>query len=85
VAFTAQQPKDGDTIMHCGHVEGCMHWFQYDRAIRFQRPDKTHGESSWFAACDACVVRHGEKVMNYVRGDATWSGDAPTIEEVKES
>ena len=85
MGFTKQQPKDGDTIMHCGHIEGRMHWYQYEKPIRFQRPDKTHGEASWFAACDACVTKRGEKVVNYVRGDARWNGNAPAIEQVEES
>jgi hypothetical protein len=81
--FTKEQPKDGDTIMHCGHVVGCMHWFQYEKPIRFQRLDGTRDEASWFAACDPCFIRHGEKVVNYVRGDATWTGDEPAIERTE--
>jgi len=80
VAFIKEQPKDGDTIMHCGHVEGSMHWYQYAKPIGFQRLDGTGGEASWFAACARCVDRHGDRVVNFVRGDATWTGDAPTIE-----
>lgn len=80
MAFTKAQPKDGDTIMHCGHVEGSMQWFQYRKPIEFQRRDGSCGEASWFAACDRCVARHGDSVVNFVRGDGTWTGDAPTIE-----
>lgn len=85
MAFTKEQPKDGDRIMHCGHVVGRMHWFQYEKPIRFQRPDKSRGEASWFAACDACFIKRGEKVVDYVRGDATWNGDAPAIEKMEEA
>ena len=85
MAHTKEQPKDGDTIMHCGHVVGSMHWFQYDRPIGFQRPDGTHGRASWFAACEACFVRYGEDVTLHVRGDAVWTGDEPAIEEVESS
>lgn len=83
MAFTKEQPKDGDTIMHCGHVEGHMHWFQYERPISFERLDGTRGTSSWFAACEACFIRHGEKVVKYVRGDATWTGNEPAIERTE--
>ena len=79
MTFTKEQPKDGDTIMHCGHVTKSMHWFQYEEAIGFQRPDGTRGSASWFAACEACFIKRGAKVVNYVRGDATWTGDSPTI------
>jgi hypothetical protein len=83
MSFTKEQPKDGDTIMHCGHVVGSLHWFQYEKPIHFQRPDGTRGEASWFAACERCFVKHGEKVVRFVRGDGTWTGDEPTIERMK--
>jgi hypothetical protein len=85
-SFSDQQPKDGDTIMHCGHLDrGRMHWFQYERPLRFERPDGTRGEAEWFAACQPCYARHGEKVTQFVRGDGRWTGDAPVIEEVEEN
>jgi len=83
VAFTKEQPKAGDTIMHCGHLVGRMHWFQYEQPLKFQRPDGSRGAASWFAACDRCFVRHGEQVMDYVRGDGTWTGATPAIEKVE--
>jgi len=83
--FAKQQPKDGDTIMHCGHLDGSMHWFQYEQPIRFQRPDKSRGEATWFAACEACFLKRGDKVADYVRGDATWHGDEPFILETEEN
>jgi hypothetical protein len=85
MAFTKEQPKDGDTIMHCGHIGESMHWFQYSKPIRFQRFDGTHGEASWFAACERCFVKHGEKVTRFVRGDAQWTGNAPAIEKIEEN
>jgi hypothetical protein len=80
-SFTKQQPKHGDTIMHCGHVgDGKMHWFQYETPVQFVRPDRSRGEAEWFAACDSCFGKHGEKVVKFVRGDNVWTGDAPIIE-----
>ena len=82
MAFAKQQPKHGDTIMHCGHVDDRkMHWFEYETPVGFMRPDQTRGESKWFAACASCFVKHGAKVMKFVRGDRIWKGDAPTFEE----
>ena len=84
--FAKEQPKDGETIMHCGHLErGRMHWYQYEEPLKFQRLDGTRGQARWFAACDLCVSRHGEKVTRFVRGDDTWIGDEPVIEETVES
>lgn len=81
MAFAKQQPTHGATIMHCGHIDdGKMHWFQYETPIGFMRPDQSRGEAEWFAACEACFIKHGKKAVNFVRGDGVWTGDGPTIE-----
>ena len=91
MAFTKEQPEDGDTILHCGHLGQSArahhpaHWFKYVEPIRFERPDGTRGAAEWFAACEPCFVKHGEKVANYARGDSIWTGDAPAIERTKEN
>ena len=86
MAFTKDQPKDGDTILHCGHL-ACnathrypAHWFKFAEPTRFMRPDQSRGEAEWFAACEPCFVKHGEKAADFVRGDGVWTGDAPAIE-----
>ena len=87
MAFTKDQPQDGDTILHCGHlgrskiVQHPAHWFKFDGHIRFERPDGSRGEAEWFAACEPCFIKHGEKVANRARGDGVWTGDAPAIEK----
>lgn len=89
MAFTKDQPKDGDTILHCGHLgqrkfmQRPVHWFKFDKSIGFQRPDGSHGEAEWLAACEPCFVKHGEKVANRIRGDGIWTGDIPAIEKVE--
>lgn len=83
-SFSDQQPKDGDTILHCGHLgqdasaRGAAHWFKYDEPVRFERPDGSHGAAEWLAVCATCFVRYGDKAP--VRGDGQWTGDEPTIE-----
>jgi hypothetical protein len=87
VAFTKEQPKHGDTILHCGHLDRSAdhhhpaHWFQFAEPKRFIRPDQSRGEAQWFAACEPCYLKHGEKVTKFVRGDGVWTGDAPAIEK----
>lgn len=86
--FTKEQPKDGDTILHCGHLDAGaqeQRWrgFKYEEVLRFSRPDGTHGAAEWFAACDACFVRHGAQVAAFARGDGRWTGDAPAVQKVK--
>ena len=88
--FAEDQPKEGDTILHCGHLRARenilsrpAHWFKFDWRIGFQRPDGSHGEAEWFAACEPCLIEHGEKVTSRVRGDVIWMGDEPAIERVE--
>lgn len=87
MAFTKEQPKDGDTIMHCGHVVGCMHRFQYEKSIGFERHDGTHGEAAWFQrrqehehevhvllAVEDCDEKHVSCVWFGIDGSARWTG-----------
>ena len=75
--FTKDQPQDGEIVRHPAH------WFKFDGSISFQRPDGSHGEAEWFAACEPCLIKHGEKAATCVRGDAVWTGDEPVIEKVE--
>lgn len=86
MAFTKDQPKDGDSILHCGHMRQHGHWFKYaDGPVRFIRPDKTSVTAEWYVACDACFIKHGAEVARFPRGDGIWNGDAPIVEEVLRS
>lgn len=87
-AFTPDQPKHGDTILHCGHLGQSTthhpaHWFKFDGPLGFQRPDGSRGEAEWFAACEPCFIKHGETVANHVCGDSVWMGDEPAIMKVE--
>jgi hypothetical protein len=82
--FTDQKPRDGDTILHCGHLrqgQGPVHWFQYETIVRFERPDGTRGDAEWLVVCEPCFVEHG--VGATVRGDVQWTGDAPVFEKME--
>ena len=90
MAFTDEQPRDGDTILHCGHLgrsqpARAAHWFKFEGSVRFQRPDGSRGQAEWFCACEPCFVRHGEKVADFVRGDGVWTGGEPAIEKPEEN
>jgi hypothetical protein len=86
MSFTREQPKDGDTVMHCGHIsEYPAHWFQYEEALKFTRPDGTRGEAEWFVACEPCFLKHGERAPDFVRGDGRWIGNEPTIRKEVEA
>ncbi len=89
MAFTKEQPKDGDTILHCGHLGRSsrtarpVYWFKYDGTVRFERPDGSRGQAEWFAACEPCFVEHGEDVASRARGDGRWTGDEPAVEKAE--
>jgi hypothetical protein len=84
-AFAKEQPQDGDTILHCGHlgrsedVTRSPYWFQYEAPIRFARPDETSGEAAWFMICEGCFLKHGHEAP--VGGDIRWFGSDPVVYE----
>lgn len=86
MTFTKEQPKSGETILHCGHFERRhLHWFQSTELICFVRPDGTRGQAQWIAACEPCFVEHGDQVARFVRGDEIWQEDEPVIVEPAKS
>jgi len=62
--FADQQPKDGDCILHCGHINTNLnHFFKIqDGPTKFIRPDGTVGNSEWLVACDKCYKKAGEDI-----------------------
>lgn len=81
--FTAEQPKDGETVLHCGHLTGKTkwHWWRFRTPTKFTRPDGTEDVAHWQVACQACVdLAGGDDTKLTVRGDGTWNGNAPFVE-----
>jgi hypothetical protein len=64
--FLTEQPRDGEIILHCGHLEPehgeKWHWIQVegpapgDKAV-FERPDGSLGYSRWVCLCATCHRR----------------------------
>lgn len=81
--FTADQPKHGETIIHCGHMEvKTHHFYRIQVGGKFQRPDGTFGQATWQLACDNCqTLARGDVRKLPVRGDGIWQGDDPIIKE----
>jgi hypothetical protein len=79
-AWTPDQPRDGETVAHCGHVRDAVLWFHAPDPIRFRRPDGTFGETCWVVCCRDCFRRAGDDIGRVeVRGDGQWQGDEPTV------
>jgi hypothetical protein len=78
MTFASKQPKHGDQILHCGHINGPVNWLYMPKANKFTRPDGTTGMAHWIAACDRCFRRNGNPT---IRGDGIWQGDTPIIKK----
>lgn len=77
--FSARQFKDGDLVLHCGHVERPMHAFippGDEPAYEFTRPDGTPGVAAGLVQCDECV---SSPHMPVIVGESIWQGDAPVF------
>ena len=82
--FTKVQPKDGETVLHCGHLDAAgehgVHFWKYDPPVGFVRPNATTGLATWLCACGPCVATAlGNPDVIAIRGDGRWQGDAPVI------
>lgn len=80
--FTSEQPIDGETILHCRHIEKAkkMHWWKFAHEIYFRRPDGTVGTACWIASCHKCFVRSGGNGSKIdICGDSMWTGDDPVV------
>ena len=54
---TKIQPKDGDEMIHCGHLNAENHhfWKVPNGVLRFHRPDGTFGEAEWVVASTGAI------------------------------
>ena len=76
------QPRRGDRVVHCGHLDAPnWHWWKVV-GLAFRRPDGTEGQADWICACVQCYEA-AEKDPNKVqiRGDGIWQGNAPAVYE----
>jgi hypothetical protein len=82
--WTKEQPKDGDRVFHCGHVDAQrFHFFKGAGFFKSIRPDNStvSAINPWFILCDVCLFESGGDPAKSIRGDAIWKGNAPFVEE----
>lgn len=82
--FAAHQPRDGDYILHCGHVDGVVHFFRSKQPVKFTRPDKSFGMASWLLCCPSCFAHSNGDPTATIRGDGIWKGNKAVIMEDRE-
>lgn len=80
--WTKQQPKDGETVLCCGHRDAePYHWYEHDPPTSFSRPDLSVGLSRWTVLCETCnTACGGDTDKAEIREDFIWNGDDPFIE-----
>lgn len=84
--FTELQPREGETVLHCGHLdEPKFHFFAFDGvgrvAVPFMRPDGTKGLATFMALCDSCFEKNATQPERCIRGDAKWKGNVPFVKK----
>ena len=60
-----KQPSPGDVCIGCMHrpePEDNAHYYYRFAGIEFQRPDGTQGVAKWLLICDACFIKHGDRM-----------------------
>ena len=79
--FTEKQPKNGEVVLHCGHIDASPHeWSRLEgEPQHFTRPDGTTGEAHWVAECQVCFQERNFGDNLIIRGDGIWQGDEPII------
>ena len=81
--FASEQPKHGDRMIHCGHMDAHMdghHFFKLVPPMKFKRPDGTTDDAQWIIACDVCYhLAEGNAKKIQIKGDGTWKGDEPAV------
>lgn len=82
--FHEHQPKDGDIVLHCGHIGmgRTFHCWMAPGGLGFRRPNGTEGRSKWITACQVCFQEAGGDAKRIlIRGDGTWLGDEPEFKK----
>jgi hypothetical protein len=85
MSFANQQPKDGDIILHCEHVEKNGHWFKIG-VCNFKRSDGSCGKTEWVLLCNDCYAdyelsdKKPDDMLRLITCDSKWIGNEPGIE-----
>ncbi len=68
----------GDVVVHCGHLDMGLHWFQPKTPIKFSVTDgesvDTVGWADWLCCCEQCFDSRGILHVT-MHGDGVWGID----------
>ena len=81
--YTEEQPKDGDIVLHCNHLDNPpLHFFKCVKPITAVGPDGESTIIQWLVCCNTCMLLHGADVGKIAWNQlSTWKGDEPFIEK----
>lgn len=80
--WAALQPKDGEIVMHCGHVGWSdSHWGHLADSPLIKCKDGVERKINWLVSCHKCFSAANRNWQHVLFTDtATWKGNDPVIE-----
>ena len=76
-------PKDGDVVLHCGHLDEKEHHF-FKTKMKFQPPGtRERLTAKWIIQCGDCFAKLPKDLKKEhftIGGHDTWDGDDPIID-----
>ena len=87
-AFAKRQPKPGDIVLMCPHVnDGTYHWVYFEGGAIRMPAGTIHTvhlpDARWISLCNKCYVSHDDPI-DAVDHHIVWSDREPVIRESKQ-
>ena len=83
--FAKHQPRDGETILHCGHPDvRPQHFYSFGPnapQVNWKLDDGREILTRFMVLCEACNQTKGFTPHLAIRGHAEWKGHEPVIRE----
>ncbi len=79
--FVQEQPKPGDVVAHCGHLNRPPHHFFRvpDGNFEYERMDGMMVTAQWAALCCDCFAKHAENPYAALQYDDVWTSTEPIL------
>lgn len=87
--FTKEQPRNGETILHCGHSQKRpQHFYCFGPGMPYGTWESPSGKvvkSRWMVLCDDCNKTSGLDAVGAIKAFATWRESGPVIRSIGRS
>ena len=82
IEYSKKQPKDGDRVVHCGHLDAEELHFIFMHGFKFRRANGSIESADWLVCCTPCFrAGNGNPTHIQIRGGGIWKGDDPIVEK----